>query len=283
MSNSDNQSPNADEIAFWNGRSGEKWVETQETQDRMLGPPGQAAIDAARVAAGEAVLDVGCGCGDSSIEIASRGADVLGVDVSDVMLARARQRAANDASLSAEFLSADAETHRFGPARFDLVFSRFGVMFFQHPDAALSNLNRALKPGGRLAFVCWRPLRENEWVRLPTEIASRHMKLPAPAGIDAPGPFAFADPERVHGILDRAGFASIDIAAHDVELPVGGDLAQAVRHSMQMTPVAGPLAELDRETRAKVTEDFRAALAPYERPDGVFVGSATWIVTATRP
>lgn len=283
MSDSNNQTPNADEVAFWNGRSGEKWVETQETQDRMLGPPGIAALNAARISAGEAILDIGCGCGDSSIEIARRGATVLGVDVSDVMLAKARQRAGTDPSLSADFLSADAEIHRFDPGSFDLVYSRFGVMFFENPDAAFVNLGRALKPGGRLAFVCWRALRENDWVQIPTEIASRHTTLPASTGPFAPGPFAFADPDRIHGILDRARFGSIDIEPCDAVLPLGEDMTQAVRHSMQMTPVAGPLAKLDREPRARVAEDLRAALAAYERHDGVFVASGTWIVTAVKP
>ena len=209
MSMSDDAAANAAQIEFWNNAAGLTWAECQAQLDRQLAILGAAAMRSLAPAAGERILDIGCGCGETSYALAERvGATgaVLGVDISEPMLAVARQRSGTPGSATPDFLQADAQTADLGEAGFDAVFSRFGVMFFNDPAAAFANIRRALKPGGRLAFVCWRPMAENPWMRVPMEAALPLLPPQPPADPTAPGPFAFADSERVRGILDRSWF-----------------------------------------------------------------------------
>jgi SAM-dependent methyltransferase len=219
------EGPNAQQITYWNQEAGPKWVEFQEALDQQIEPLGRAALDRAQPAPGERALDVGCGCGQTTLEIARRGGErgeVLGVDLSGPMLARARERAQAAGLGRARFLAADAQTHRFEPAHYQLVFSRFGVMFFENPVAAFRNLRAALAPGGRLAFLCWREIAQNPWVLEPMAALARHIPLPAPAAPDAPGPFAFASAERVRGILEQAGFGAVALEPQDAEMALAG-------------------------------------------------------------
>ena len=276
-------SPNSDEIAFWNGRSGEKWVQYQENQDRMLRPHGDRAMAAAGIGPGERVLDIGCGCGDTTLQIAritGEGGAATGLDVSDVMLAHARARATAEPGLRVEFELADAEVHTFSRGSANVIFSRFGVMFFQDPVAAFANMRSALDAAGRLAFVCWQELPRNPWVHIPFTVAARHIDMPAPGAPDAPGPFAFADPGRVEGILRDTGFGGIEIEPYAPDLTVGRSLDEAVKYLMQMTPVAGAVAEAGPEMRGRIADDLGRALEPLTGTDGVKAGSASWIVTA---
>jgi len=281
--------PNAGQIEYWNATAGPKWVAMQESLDRQIGPLGEAAMEAARLAPGERVLDVGCGCGATSIELARRvapGGSVLGVDVSSVMLAAARAAAARASAMGVTFADADAQTASLAPGGFDVAFSRFGVMFFADPTAAFTNLRRALRPGGRLAFVCWQALPKNPWMSLPLSAALRHMPPPTPPAPDAPGPFAFADPERVRRILEGAGFAGVSLAPHDADLVVGGgrDLDGTVDFLLQMGPLAAALRESDPALRGRVADAVREAVAPHADAAGsVHLASATWIVTARNP
>jgi SAM-dependent methyltransferase len=281
--------PNAEQIEFWNGPAGGKWVVYQERQDETLRPLGYAAMERADIAEGEAVLDVGCGCGDTSFDIARRvgaSGSVRGIDISSVMLAHARARAEAEPDLVVEFENADAETHALPAEAFDLVYSRFGVMFFRNPQVAFANLCSSLKPGGRIAFVCWRTLKENQWFSLPLAIAAQHIELPDPTPPGEPGPFAFADPENLRGILDAAGFADIAIEANDQPIPVGGaaDLDDIVEFIMQQGPMGRALTavEADDETRGRVAAGVRAAFAPHFADGMVRLGTATWMVTARR-
>ena len=280
---SKSDTPNVDEIAFWNGRSGEKWVQYQILQDRMLGPHGERAIEAANISPGERVIDIGCGCGDTTLQVARRvgpGGHVSGLDVSEVMLAHAEHRAAEEPELNIDFEVADAEVHRFEPNSADLIFSRFGVMFFADPVAAFSNMRAALTETGRLAFVCWQPLSLNPWVKIPFDAAARHIDMPAPSAPTAPGPFAFSDPDRVESILRDAGFEAIRIEAYTPALFVGETVDGAVKYLMQMTPIAGPVAEAGLEMRTTVSDELRPVLQDLAKADGVYAGSASWIVTA---
>lgn len=281
--------PNAEQIEYWNGPAGGKWVRFQERQDESLRPLGLAAMERAAIAGGEAVLDIGCGCGDTSFEIARRvgaSGSVRGVDISSVMLARARARAEAEATLPVEFENADAETHELPAEAFDLVFSRFGVMFFGNPQAAFANLRSALKPDGRIAFVCWRPLKENQWFSLSLAAAAEHIELPDPTPPGEPSPFAFADAERLRGILDGAGFADIAIDANDQPISVGGtaDLDSIVDFVLQQGPTARALTavEADDETLARVAAGVRTAFEPHFADNTVRLGTATWMVTARR-
>lgn len=275
--------PNAEQITYWNEQGGPKWVEFQEQLDHHLAPFGRVVMDRLAVSAGEHVLDVGCGCGETTLELARRvgpTGSVLGVDISSVMLARARERARDVRNV--QFRIVDAQTHAFAAASFDAIFSRFGVMFFESPTAAFANLHRALKPGGRLGFHCWKSFPENPFMAVPFFAALQHVPPPPAPPPHAPGPFALADPDRVRGILVVAGFAEIDFESRTDPMDVGATLDEATDYAIQMGPASIALRDAGAETVAKVRASIREALREHRTPGGVRLGTSSWIVTARR-
>jgi len=276
---------NQEQIRYWNEQGGPRWVQMQQQLDAQISQLGLLTMQRAAVQPGEQVLDVGCGCGQTALELAERvgpqGA-VLGVDISEPMLTRARERQSERGLKNLTFLQADAQTHQFGSSCFDLVFSRFGVMFFENPTAAFANLHSAVRPGGRLCFVCWQALDKNEWARVPLAAATRHVPLPAPASPDAPGPFAFANPDRVRSLLEAGGFNDVSLEPHQAALTMGGakTIAEAVDFTLEIGPVSRVLVDVSAAIRARVAEELRLALAPYANENGVSLGGAVWIVTA---
>ncbi|HEY8142678.1 MAG TPA: class I SAM-dependent methyltransferase, partial [Kofleriaceae bacterium] len=215
---------------YWNGQAAERWISDRERMDRSLESISTVVIERAAPRAGERVLDVGCGCGTTSLVIAGRvapGGSVVGEDISAPMIETARGRAGG---APVEFLVADAATHRFG-SPFDLLFSRFGVMFFAEPVAAFTNLRAQLAPGGRMAFVCWRSLRDNPWAFAPLAAARDLLPPMEPPDPHAPGPFAFADSDRLRGILTEAGFRDVAIDAHDDRMYTGANVEEATDHA----------------------------------------------------
>ncbi len=286
MANLDTCGPNAEQIEYWNSPVGDRWVEYQESQDRMLGPLGDAAMAATELAPGQRVIDIGCGCGTTTFELARRvgpNGQVLGIDISAPMLERARQRAADETSLPVDFQNQDAASHRFEPQSYDRVYSRFGVMFFGDPVAAFHNIRAALKPGGRLAFVCWQPLDLNPWMATPIAVASQDVERPAPPGPDDPGPFAFRDPDRVTAILAGAGFENIEIAPKHLALQFEADVEGSVAKLLQIGPMAQLVAEAPEEVRHRIQANLAEAIAGYQTDDGVRIDSASWIVSADNP
>jgi SAM-dependent methyltransferase len=271
---------NADQIVYWNETVGPTWVAMQDGLDAQLRPLGELAMAALGPRKGERLIDVGCGCGDTTLALARRvgpGGAVTGADISAPMLEVARSRAEAAGLAQARFIEADAQVHAFEPA--DGVFSRFGVMFFGDPAAALANLRRALKPGGRLAFVCWRPLAQNPWMGAPGAAVAALLPAPAlPPDPHAPGPFAFGDRDRLHGLLKAGGFADIAIEPHDAPIR-WPDLDTAVRLALRVGP-AGTAAREHPDLRDRIEAAVREALAPHARADGVALDSATWIVRA---
>jgi SAM-dependent methyltransferase len=279
--------PNAEQIEYWNETSASKWVELESLLDEQIAPLGLAAIEAAAIRAGERVLDVGCGCGQTSLQLAERtgsSGHVMGIDIATAMLARARERAAAAAQAAISFTNADAQTHAFEAGSFDLVFSRFGVMFFTDPTAAFTNLRRALAPGGRLSFVCWQGLAKNAWMSIPIATVAKHVTLPVPSA-GAPGPFSFADADRVRGILTAAGFDDVAFASYEEPLLVGGaiDLDGAVDLVLRMGPAAAALRKSGRDVSAELVSEVREALAPFETPKGVRMACGAWSVSARSP
>lgn len=274
---------NADQIAYWNGPGGRHWTDRQASQDLLLAPISELLISRARAKPEDRILDVGCGCGSTSIALAQRVAPsgfVLGIDISAPMLARARQVAPK--GLPLDFVLADATVYPFDPASFDLLVSRFGVMFFAEPEVSFANMRRALRPSGRVAFACWREPKENPWIMMPLQAAYKHVpKLPQ-LGPDDPGPFAFASEERVSRILGQAGFREIALEPHDLLLDVanGRGLEAAVEAATEIGPASRALEGHPEEVRAAARETIRQALAPFVRGDSVVLQGSIWIVTA---
>ena len=277
---------NSAQAEYWNTSAGQRWTDHQEHQDQVLGPVSERLIAVAAPKPGDRVIDVGCGCGATTIDFAARvspGGEVLGLDISEPMLARARERAAQNPAV--RFERGDATVYDFEPNRADLVASRFGVMFFADPARSFANLRKGLKPGGRLIFACWREAKQNPWLTLPLREATKHAPPLPETNPEDPGPFAFANEGRVRKILSEAGFADIVLEPHDLELDiaVGGGLDKAVHAAMTIGPTSRMLDGQSEAVRAAATADIRKALAAYARGDAVPLGAAIWIVRATNP
>ncbi|MBS4001873.1 MAG: methyltransferase domain-containing protein [Afipia sp.] len=278
---------NADQVANWNGQSGKRWLAHQARLDARMAVFGQAAIKAAAPATGERVLDVGCGAGASSLALAACvGAEgqVLGLDISEPLIDRARALAPNEAPVL--FRVADASSAELPESAFDLLFSRFGVMFFDDPTGAFAHMRRALKPSGRVAFVCWRSAAENDWVRLPMAAIKGIIPPMGPPDPEAPGPFSFGDRGRIAHILTAAGFTNIAITPFDASLPFGegatrdAAIDDAVKMTLDVGPLSRVLADQPDDIRARASVAVRAAFAGRPGDQSVMIDSATWIVTA---
>jgi SAM-dependent methyltransferase len=274
-------SSNVAQVEYWNTRAGETWVKFQEALDRQIGPLGLAAMETLAPEVGEHILDVGCGCGQSSLDLASRvggTGSVLGVDISKPMLEVARRRSLPAHDLHIAFELCDAQSGALGRERFDAAFSRFGVMFFSDPVAAFANIRGALKPDGRLTFVCWRPLKQNPWMQAPLEAALPLLPPTAPSDPTAPGPFAFADASRVESILTAAGFGSVKISPFDAAIG-GANVEQTLEFALNLGPLGAALRENPERAPAVVTV-VRDLLSKYATPNGVLMPAAVWIVSA---
>jgi len=284
MSSTKADERNADQIAYWNGAGGRHWASRQEHQDIVLAPILAAVLARAGVRPGERVVDIGCGCGASAIELGRLVAPagrVLGLDVSGPMLARAAERLSPD--LPVELVQADATTYAFAPDSFDLVFSRFGVMFFAEPARSFANLRRALRPGGRLAFACWRAPRENPWMMVPLHAAYEHVPRLPQLGPEDPGPFSFADPARVERILGEAGFSAIALQPFDLALDIatGKGLDAGVNAALEIGATSRAIDGQPAKVLAAVAQSIRKALAPHQQGGAVPLAGAVWLVTAT--
>jgi SAM-dependent methyltransferase len=270
----------------WNGDSGDRWAANLTRLDLMLEDFGSAAIAAADAQPGEQILDIGCGSGTSTFTLAQQvgpAGHVLGVDISEQLVEIARAAVPDGAPVA--FRCADAATAALPRGRFDILFSRFGVMFFDDPVAAFRHMRAALKPGGRMAFICWRGAQENDWVRLPMA-AIRDIVQPAPSDPDAPGPFAFGDRQRLADILAAAGFTAIDIAPFDTTLSYGrgatreAAIDDALDMAFQVGPLSRALADQPDAVRASASDAVRAAFAGRPGETSVLIDGAAWIVTA---
>ena len=280
-------SANAQEIEGWNGPVGQAWASFHNQLDRQIAPLGRVAMEAAGIGPGQRVLDIGCGCGETTLEIARRigTGEATGVDISAMLLQLAGQAAKAVGAVNVQFLKADAQTDDLGQGVFDVVFSRFGVMFFDDPAKAFGNIRRALKPGGRLGFVCWRSPAENLYLTAAMGAARSVLPPSPPATPNAPGPFGLADGERTRAILAEAGFA--DTAVEPFAQPIGdSDLEATVAQALNMGPLGSALRETnaDDALRAKAADAVRGAYRPYLGADGkVRLPSAVWIVSARNP
>ena len=274
---------NAEQVEYWNGRVGETWAGMQDRMDRALTPVTAALLAAAAPALGDDVLDVGCGSGETSLALASAvGEDgfVTGVDISVPLLAAARARTA-DLALDIEFVEADAAG--FDEGGRDLIVSRFGVMFFDDPVAAFANLHRLALAGGRLAFACWQPPARNLWATLPLDLLGDLLPDAAIADPYAPGPFAFADPDRVGAILAAAGWRDIAFAPCDFAMLTGdGDdpAAAATQFALRIGPAARAVREAGPDVIVEAKRRLQQAFGAHVADGVVALPAAAWIVTA---
>jgi len=276
---------NEEQRARWNGIDGEYWTSHQDRLDRTLAPVTAPLLAFAAPRAGSTVMDVGCGCGATTLELARAvgpSGRVLGLDVSGPMLALAAERLRAFANTTC--MLGDAAELPLRDLGADLIVSRFGVMFFGDPVAAFANLRTGLAAGGRLRFACWRPIKENPWLQIPLHAVYEHApRLPKPEP-EEPGPFAFGDPARVTRILTAAGFTAPSFTPLDIQIDIsaGGTLEDAVIQSSAMGPAKRALADQPDEVRAAALESIRRVLTPHASAAGVKLPGAVWLVAADR-
>ena len=279
------QSFNQEQRTRWHGIDGEYWTSNQDRLDRTLAPVTGPLLEFAAPRAGTTVIDVGCGCGATTVELTravGAAGRVVGIDLSEPMLAVAAERLRRFPNTTC--LLGDAAELPLRDLGAELIVSRFGVMFFGDPVAAFANLRRGLAPGGRLRFACWRPIHENPWLQIPLHAVYEHVpRLPKPEP-EEPGPFAFADTARVTRILTAAGFTEPAFTPLDIQMDLasGGTLEDAVQQSSAMGPTKRALVDQPDDVLKAALESIRRALAPHATASGVNLSGAVWLVAADR-
>lgn len=272
--------PNQTQSALWNSRGGEVWVEQQQLLDRLFLPFERLLAD--EVAAGGArnILDIGCGAGATTLAAARRLAPAgqcTGLDISAPLIAAARRRAETEGLTNAHFIAGDAQGHAFAPDSFDAVISRFGVMFFDDPAAAFVNLRRAVRDGGALTFIAWRGTVENPFMVAAEQASAPYLPKLEPRDPSAPGQFAFADADRVRGILEPS-WRDIDIQPLDVPCTLSADDLAA--YAARMGRVGQMLPDLDEATKTRVIDAVNQAFAPFVADGVARFTAACWLVRA---
>jgi len=271
------------QTALWNGRAGRAWVDAQEVLDQMFKPFEDRLVEEVRAESGRRVLDVGCGTGSTTLAVArllGANGHCVGADISQPMIAAARERAQRE-DTPASFTCADVQVHAFEPASFDMIISRFGVMFFDNPVLAFANLRRAASNGARLQLIAWRSGAENPFMTTAERAAAPLLPNMPARRPGAPGQFSFADRQRVSSILQESGWAEIDIRPIDVDciLPE----KELVGYLTRLGPVGLILQEADEGTRRQVIETVRTAFDPYVHGSEVRFAAACWMVSARAP
>lgn len=274
---------NTDMSEYWNGEAGRNWVLFQNRINASLLHFGEEVMATTQIAKGEQVLDIGCGCGDTTFAIAKRVGPfgtVHGIDISDVLLEKTKNKTAIHYNTS--FDCADAQSHSLKPGVYNLAFSRFGVMFFNDPVMAFRNIKKSLLPGGRIAFICWQPIEANQWVNLPLQVAAKHLPLPAPSDAEEAGAFSFGEVNRVKRILSEAGFINTLVEPFNTKFNVGENLDEAVMFLTHIGPTSGAIETLDVDgvKRSRIALDLFEKLKAHKSAQGVELDAAAWIVTA---
>ena len=278
-------SPNEQQSEAWNGAESVQFVEHADQYDRQFAPIADALLERARPAAHHTVLDVGCGCGATTLAVAGMAGSALGADLSEPLLAVATRRAGAASVANVDFVIADAQTYAFPASTYDLVISQLGLMFFDDTEFAFANLRRAIVPGGQMAFTCWQGLESNEWVSVVGQAVAQHGSLPALGGqARGPGMFALKQPDEISALLEGAGFAQVEIESFSPTILVGGGgtLDESLDFLVGAGIARGLLGQLTAEARTAALASVRASLAErYEPGLGVRVGASVWIVTAS--
>jgi ubiquinone/menaquinone biosynthesis C-methylase UbiE len=280
QSNFEESTMNEDQVALWNGTAGQAWVDRQESLDRLFAPFERLLADVAAERDARRVLDVGCGTGATTLAVARKlgaQAGCTGVDISEPMIALARDRARRE-GLNAHFVTADAQAYAFPATSFDLIVSRFGVMFFEDPVAAFANLRRAAQDDAHLKLIAWRSAADNPFMTTAERAAAPYLPAMPARKPDEPGQFGFADPNRVRAILEAAGWTNVAIEPLDVECTLPASELDA--YVTKLGPLGRVLGDVDERTRAQLLDEVRAAFAPYVHGTEVRFDAACWLISA---
>ncbi len=272
---------NRDQIEFWSTDQGQKWLRLEDRIERMMTPFTEAGLTALGDIAGKHCLDIGCGAGGTTLalaEAAGDGGSAAGIDVSPPLLERAWERANGRKTMC--FAEGDAQDYPFRDDTFDILFSRFGVMFFRDTPAALANLRRACTPDARLVFIVWREPRDNPWVMIPVSAAKAFVELPRRPAPGEPSQFQWADPALATGWLEGAGWRDCRFDPLDIALEIPGEPPETARFLLEMGPAAALLAEAGGDLAERAEAALAEKLVPHVRNGAVTLGSACWTVSA---
>lgn len=274
--------------ASWVGEGGQRWLAYIDRFEGMVAPVGDALIARAEFCPGEKVVDVGCGGGINSLEIArlvAPGGSVLGVDIAHMLIQKAEERAWEAGLGNVEFYCADAENAQLPMTGFDRLFARFGVMFFHDTTAAFAHMRSWLKPGASIIFSCWAQVEDNPWFGEIGRVVDKYAVLPQPAP-DDPGPFRLSDPVQTRAILEHAGFIDVAIDLWRGQQPLGGlgsDPESAADFVMAAMPMSSAIMELPEPQHRQLKEELTAVLTPHYRDGSIWINGAAWFVTARNP
>jgi ubiquinone/menaquinone biosynthesis C-methylase UbiE len=276
--------PNEQQVAAWNGGESVHYVDHADRYDRQLAPFTEALLEQARLTPPRSLLDVGCGCGALTLAAARIAKSAVGLDISVPLTEVASERASAARIDNVEFVVADAQTYMLAPDTFDLVVSQFGLMFFDDPVTAFSNVRRSLAPDGRLAFVSWQGLPTNEWLTLIADEVANYADIPEFGGVArGPGMFALKDRDETAALLETAGFTAMTFEpfARRILIGGGGTAGESVDFLFGMGMVRGLVGLAGADAHDQVVEAVRLSLGErYEPGVGVHLGAAAWLVTA---
>ena len=277
---------NAKQKDFWSGKGGDYWVEKQSEMDIMLNPLGEKALAKLDLQSNYKVLDIGCGCGATTLEIAhivSEGA-VTGLDISVPMLDKAKSEAKIQGIANVDFKVVDVQVEQLAYEEYDSVYSRFGVMFFDDPFEAFKNIFSSVKVGGELSFVCWQDPSLNPWQSLSLQVIRGYLDMPSPPP-RSPGPFAFHEKDYVKEILEKSGFSNIsfDDNQENITMFAGKSLEEASEDYLAINPVVTEmLKDSTDDLKSEIVESLKEAFSGFHRGDGLVFPSATWVVSADK-
>jgi ubiquinone/menaquinone biosynthesis C-methylase UbiE len=277
---------NAKQKEFWSGKGGDYWVVKQNEMDIMLNPLGEKALAKLDLKSNSKVLDIGCGCGATTLEIAKKVSDgtVTGLDISVPMLNQAKSEASIQGIPNVDFRVVDVQIEQLPSKEYDYVYSRFGVMFFEDPFEAFRNISSSVKEGGKLSFVCWQDPYLNPWQSLSIQVIRGYLDIPSPPP-RSPGPFAFQEKDYVKDILEQSGFSyiSLDDNQEDITMFAGKSLQEASEDYLAINPVVTEMLKDSPDSlKAKIVESLKEAFSEYHKGDGLLFPSATWIVSASK-
>ena len=277
---------NAKQKDFWSGKGGDYWVEKQNEMDIMLSPLGEKALAKLDLKNNSEVLDIGCGCGATTLEIAKKVSEgtVTGLDISVPMLNKAESEASIQGIANVDFKVVDVQVDQLASEKYDYVYSRFGVMFFDDPYEAFKNIFSSIKEGGELSFVCWQDPSLNPWQSLSVQVIRGYLDMPSPPP-RSPGPFAFHEKDYVKEILEKSGFSDIsfDDNQEDITMFSGKSLQEASEDYLAINPVVTEmLKDSPDDLKAEIVESLKEAFSEFHKGDGLVFPSATWVVSASK-